>query len=63
MQALNNLRSQEREALFLTAVEGYTAQEIADLTHQPRGTVLSLVHRAKQKIRRFVKHQNEDILP
>jgi RNA polymerase sigma-70 factor (ECF subfamily) len=63
VQALNKLRSQEREALFLTAVEGYTAQEIADFTHQPRGTVLSLVHRAKKKIRRFMQLNNEGILP
>lgn len=46
-QALAQLRSIEREALFLAVVEGYTAQEIADLTQQGRGTVLSLIHGRK----------------
>ncbi len=48
---LGALRPVEREALFLTVVEGYTAQEVADLTDSARGTVLSLVHRAKAKLR------------
>ncbi len=54
-RALSRLRPVEREALFLAAVEGYTAQEIADLTQQGRGTVLSLIHRAKAKMRRFLE--------
>jgi len=49
--ALARLRPQEREALYLTCVEGYTAQEVADLTGRPRGTVLSLMHRGRQKLR------------
>jgi len=53
-KALSQLRPVEREALFLAVVEGYTAQEIADLTQQGRGTVLSLIHRAKAKMRRFL---------
>ncbi|MCE2475073.1 MAG: RNA polymerase sigma factor [Alphaproteobacteria bacterium] len=48
---LDSLRAAEREALFLNVVEGYTAQEIGDLTGRPRGTVLSLIHRAKRKLR------------
>ncbi len=47
---LAGLRAEEREALFLHVVEGYTAREIASLTGRPRGTVLSLVHRAKRKL-------------
>ncbi len=54
-KALDRLRVEEREALFLAAVEGYTAAEIADLTGRPRGTVLSLVFRARRKIERFTK--------
>ena len=42
----------ERELLFLWAVEGCTAQEIADRTDSPRGTVLSRIHRLRQKILR-----------
>jgi RNA polymerase sigma-70 factor (ECF subfamily) len=47
MDALEPL---ERELLFFWAVEGYTAQEIADRTDSPRGTVLSRIHRLRQKI-------------
>lgn len=50
-EALGELRPDERETLFLAVVEGYTAQEIAELTSRPRGTVLSLLHRTKQKLR------------
>ncbi|MDH3591231.1 MAG: RNA polymerase sigma factor [Planctomycetota bacterium] len=52
--ALERLRPAEREALYLAAVEDYTAQEIADLTGRPRGTVLSLIHRARKKLRGFL---------
>ena len=47
---LAQLREKEREALFLHAVEGYTAAEIGEITGQTRGTVLSLIHRARRKL-------------
>jgi RNA polymerase sigma-70 factor (ECF subfamily) len=47
---LQQLRTEEREALYLNVVEGYTAQEIADQTGSPRGSILSLIHRAKKKL-------------
>ncbi len=50
-KSLGKLRSIEREALFLMVVEGYSAREVAEFTGQPRGTVLSLVHRAKSKLK------------
>ena len=56
-EALGILRPPEREALYLSSVESYTAQEIADLTGSPRGTVLSLIHRARQTLRRFMDDQ------
>ena len=49
--ALDTLRDVEREALFLAVVEGHTASEIGELTGRPRGTVLSLIHRARAKLR------------
>ncbi len=49
-QALQRLRPEERAALVLSAVEGHTAQEIADLLDCPRGTVLSLLHRTRKKL-------------
>lgn len=47
---LEQLRKEEREALYLNVVEGYTAQEISEMTDTPRGSVLSLIHRAKKKL-------------
>jgi RNA polymerase sigma factor (sigma-70 family) len=48
---LEVLRPVERETLFLHYYQGHTAEEIAQLTGQPRGTVLSLLHRAIAKLR------------
>lgn len=58
--ALAQLRPEEREAIFLNSVEGYTIQEIADFTARPRGTVLSLVHRGKQKLAHLLKDLWDD---
>ena len=52
---LKKLRSVEREALYLQAVEGYTASETAALMGKSRGTVLSLVHRARQKLHKSMR--------
>lgn len=57
--ALARLRPVEREVLFLSAVEGYTAEEIAQNTCQPRGTILSLLHRARLKLRRALRPNAE----
>lgn len=48
------LKPTERELLYLSAVEDYSASEIARLTGRPRGTVLSALHRAKKKLRRLL---------
>ncbi len=48
---LAQLRPIEREALYLHHVAGHTAEEIGHLTGQPRGSVLSLLHRSLQKLR------------
>ncbi len=48
---LGALRPEERAVLYLTDVEDFTAQQIADLFGWPRGTVLSLAHRARRKLR------------
>ena len=48
--ALGRLRAEEREALFLHAVGGYSADRIGVLTDQPRSTVLSLLQRGRRKL-------------
>ncbi len=44
------LKPLERELLYLWAVEGLTAQEIADQTDTPRNTILSRIHRTKLRL-------------
>ena len=51
-QLLALLDNQERELLYLWAVEEYTIQEIADLQGVPRGTLLSRLHRLKNRLRK-----------
>lgn len=52
--ALRTLPDVERETLFLAVVEGYTVSEITALTGHPRGSVLSRLHRARQKLSRLL---------
>lgn len=52
--ALGALRPEERELLYLAAVEEMTIAEIAKMTDRPRGTILSLIHRAKRKVRELL---------
>ena len=47
---MEKLRPEEREALYLNVVEGFTATEISEQTGSPRGTILSHIHRARQKL-------------
>ncbi|BAJ04200.1 RNA polymerase sigma factor [Shewanella violacea] len=49
-QVFELLNSAQREVLYLWAIDGYTAAEIATALNQPRGTVLSRLHRIKQKV-------------
>ncbi len=49
-RSLFKLRVEEREAIYLHLVEGYTAAEIAELTERSRNTVLSLIQRGRKKL-------------
>ena len=51
---LKELNREDRELLYLWAVEEYTARELADLLNCPRGTILSRLHRMKIKIIGFL---------
>jgi len=60
-RAMGLLRPEERAVLVLSAVEGYTAREIGELLDAPRGTVLSLMHRTRIKLRRWLQdNPNEE---
>jgi len=58
-EGLTRLRSIEREVLFLWVFEGHTAAEIAALSNQSRGTVLSQIHRAKAKLKRHLDKDSD----
>ncbi|MFT5085036.1 MAG: RNA polymerase sigma-70 factor (ECF subfamily) [Lentisphaeria bacterium] len=49
-QIFNSLNAGERETLYLWAIMGFSASEIAEETQQSRNTVLSRLHRLKQKV-------------
>ena len=55
------LRPIEREVLFLSVVEGYTADEIAAMQSTVRGTILSMLSRAKKKIRVSMQNDGDDL--
>lgn len=52
------LEPREREILYLWAMQGMTAAEIAIECDTPRNTVLSRIHRLRQKLRR---HFGDDV--
>lgn len=47
---LGTMSGDERELLFLWAVEEYTLEEISQIKQVPRGTLLSKLHRLKKRI-------------
>ncbi len=50
-EALDRLPADQREALYLTACEGYSAVEAAQLMDAPLNTLYSWVARGKQRLR------------
>lgn len=56
-EALAHLSENERSALFLNVVEGYTAREISDQLKLPRGTVLSHLSRSRKKLREIFSEE------
>jgi len=57
--AMSQIRPEKREAIYLNVVVGYSAQEIADLTETSRNSILSLIHRGKQKLARLLSDPKE----
>lgn len=63
-RALEALKPREREVLYLMTVEGWSASEVAKHWESPRGTVLSLAHRAKLKLSRRLQEEGaRDVHP
>lgn len=58
---LSDLSYQERELLYLWAVEGSTMQELSERTATPRGTLLSRMSRLKKRLQEQYSHLNEQV--
>ncbi len=59
---LSLLEAQDREVLFLWAVEGWTLQEIADHLEIPKGTLLSRIHRFRSKIKEILEIEKGKVI-
>jgi len=51
---LQSLKEEERSVLLLLYQEGLSYREVAELTGKPENTIKSIVHRAKEKLRKEV---------
>ncbi len=61
-RSLSMLRVEEREAIYLHLVEGYTAAEVAELTERSRNTVLSLIQRGRKKLVNMLEQSTVTVL-
>ena len=59
--ALRKLPVKYREPLVLQVLEGYNLEEIAEIFELPRNTVATRLHRARQKLRKFLKGDEEQL--
>ena len=59
--ALDQLEEQLRTPLLMAYMEGLRCREIAEQLDLPLGTVLSRIHRARQKMRRALERQEAAI--
>lgn len=59
--AWRSLTEQERELLYLWAVEELTVSEIAKHIKRPRGTILSIMHRMRKRIQENTASEDEKI--
>ena len=51
LRALRQLPESYKTVVFLSDIQGYRYDEIADMTRTPRGTVASRIHRGRQMLR------------
>jgi RNA polymerase sigma-70 factor, ECF subfamily len=57
--ALALLPNDQRQAVFLAYFEGYTQSQIAETLKQPLGTIKTRMRLAMQKLRDFLRDENE----
>ena len=56
MRVLNNLEQKYRDVLILKYFEDKDYESISDILEVPKGSVATLLHRAKKKIKMQLKH-------
>ena len=56
-QALWTLPPEQRIAITLMDLAGFTASEAARITNAPRGTVLARVHRGRKRLARLLEKE------
>ena len=59
--AMRKLPVKYREPLVLQVLEGYNLEEIAAIFELPRNTVATRLHRARQKLRKFLEGDEEQL--
>jgi len=55
------MSTEERELMFHSAVEEYTAEEIANFQGCSRGTILSRLHRIKAKVKKIIEESRRSV--
>jgi RNA polymerase sigma-70 factor (ECF subfamily) len=58
-RALWQLSDEQRTAITLMDLNGFTAREVARMTGSPRGTVLSRVHRGRKRLAQILSKEVE----
>ena len=58
-QAIQNLDEDQRLPILLVSMEGWTTQEAADFLQIPLGTVLSRLHRGRQRLKDILSRELE----
>ena len=56
-RAMKQLPFEQREAISLVDLQGFSYQEIADITDTPLGTVMSRISRGRQRLKNLLEHE------
>ncbi len=60
-KSLAQLNALEREMIYLYYYEGYTTSEIATLVEYSKGTVCSLIYRARIKLKKYIERHTAQV--
>mgnify|MGYP000437176283 FL=1 len=55
---LDCLNDYEKIVVTLYYKDNYTTKEISDILNEPEGTIKSRIHRAKEKMKKYIKEEN-----